>query len=328
MAGAGYSQESKEVVRRIVEELTDFLTESLIKTDLRSLITEDGAWKGFVEGAGLSSEEAAALRDALEKHLAQEPTDENNRIQREQQKRRFLREFPQLKRKLEDHIRKLRDLADHLDQVHKGCTISNVVSSSVSATSGVLSLIGLALAPITAGTSLVIPATSGVLGVIGAVTSLTTTIVEELSRLSDESEASRLVGASMNILNEILKITPKISIKLYNKGVELVGAFRTLKDEIRAIRTARSLSFTEEARYLTSPGRRSVQDLLPMTREARISSGGFTSLFLAWDVYDLVNESKDLYNGAKTESAKALRDLAHKLEEKLQVFEKIYKDLK
>lgn len=328
MAGSGYSPEINEVVRRSVEELTDFLTESLIKTDLRRLITEDGAWKGFVEGAELSSEEAAALRDALEKHLAQEPTDDNDRLRREQQKRRFLREFPQLKKKLEDHIRKLRDLADHLDQVHKDCTISNVVSSSVSATSGVLGLIGLALAPFTAGASLVIPATSGVLGVIGSVTSLTTTIVEESIRLSDESEASRLVGASMNVLDEILKITPKISIKLYNKGVELVDAFRTLKDEIRAIRLARSISRSEEARFLTSPGRRSVQALLPVTRGAGIRAGGFTTLFLAWDVYDLLNESKDLYNGAKTESAGALRDLAHKLEEKLQVFEKIYRDLK
>ena len=43
---------------------------------------------------------------------------------------------------------------------------------------------------------------------------------------------------------------------------------------------------------------------------------------------DLVNESKDLYDGAKPESAGALWDLAHKLEEKLQVFEKLYKDLK
>ncbi|XP_052017613.1 apolipoprotein L3-like isoform X6 [Apodemus sylvaticus] len=318
MAGAGYSQESKKVVRRSVEELTDFLTESLIKTDLRSLITEDGTWNGFVEGAGLSSEEAAALRDALEKHLAQEPTDENNRIQREQQKRRFLHEFPQLKKKLEDHIRKLQDLADHLDQVHKGCTITNVVSSSVSATSGVLGLTGLVLAPFTLGASLALSVTSMSLGAVASVTNLISSFVEESNSLSDKSEASRLVGASVNVLKEILKIVPKITVKLCNKGVEVVDAFRTLKDEIQTIRTARFIS----------SGKMSVQGLLLMTREASIRTGGFTSLFLAWDVYHLVNESKDLYNGAKTESAGALRHLAHKLREKLRVFEKIYKDLK
>ncbi|XP_052017602.1 apolipoprotein L3-like isoform X2 [Apodemus sylvaticus] len=313
---------------RIIEELTDFLIEAVLKTDLRRLITEDGAWERFVEAAELSSLEAEALRDALEERLAREPMDENDRPQREQQKERFLREFPQLKRKLEDHIRKLRDLADHLDKVHKDCTISNVVSSSVGATSGVLGLTGLILAPFTLGASLALSAASLGLGAAASVTSLTTSIVEESNRLSDESEARRLVGASTNLIEEILKIMPKMSIKLYNTGKEVVHAFRTLKDQIRAIRTARSISRPgAAARNITSTGR-SVQGLLPMTRAARIRAGVFTSLSLGWDVYNLVNESQDLYDGAKTESAGALRDLAHNLEEKLQVFEKIYKDLK
>ncbi|XP_052017614.1 apolipoprotein L3-like isoform X7 [Apodemus sylvaticus] len=328
MAGAGYSQEIKKVTRGIVEELTDKLTDTYLKRDLRRLITEDGAWKGFVEAAELSSAEAEALRDALEERLAREPTDENDRPQREQQKEQFLREFPQLKKKLEDHIRKLQDLADHLDQVHKDCTISNVVSTSVGATSGVLGLTGLILAPFTLGASLALSAASVGLGAAASVTSLTTSIVEESISLSDESEASRLVGASMNVFEEILKIMPKISIKLYNTGMEVVDAFRTLKDQIRAIRTLRSISRPgAEARNVTSTGR-SVQNVLPMTRAARFRAGGVTSLFLGLDVYNLVNESKDLYNGAKTESAGALRDLAHKLRGKLQVFEEIYKDLK
>ena len=53
------------------------------------------------------SEEKAALRDALKESLAQEPSDENDGPERKQQNERFLREFPELKKKLEDHIRKL-----------------------------------------------------------------------------------------------------------------------------------------------------------------------------------------------------------------------------
>ncbi|XP_028634741.1 apolipoprotein L3-like [Grammomys surdaster] len=310
---------------RVVEELTDFLTEVLCRTDLKSLITEDGVWNGFVEAAELSSEEEAALREALKEHLAQEPTDEDDRPQREQQKERFLQEFPELKKKLEDHIRKLRDLADHLDKVNKDCTISNVVSSSVGTTSGVLGLLGLALAPFTAGTSLVLSVTSVGLGAAASVTSLTTTIVEESNRVSDESEASRLVGASMSILEEILKIVPKITVKLCNTGLELFNAFKTLKDQIRAIRAARSTSSSgAAASNLTSTAQR----LLPMTRRARIRSGVFTALFLGLDVYHLVDDSRDLYKGAKTESARALRDLALNLEENLQVFQEFYNALK
>ncbi|XP_028634683.1 apolipoprotein L3-like [Grammomys surdaster] len=309
----------------IAEEYIGFLKEVLCKSDLKTLITEDGAWNGFVEAAELSSEEEAVLREALKEHLEQEPMDEDDGPQREQQKERFLQEFPELKKKLEDHIRKLRDLADHFDKVHNDCTISNVVSSSVSTTSGVLGLLGLALAPFTAGTSLVLSATSLGLGAAASVTSLTTTIVEESNRVSDESEASRLVGASMSILEEILKIVPKITIKLCSTGLKLVNAFKTLNDQIRAIRAARSISRSGAvASNLTSTAQR----LLPMTRGARIRAGGLTSLFIVWDVYHLVNESVDLYDGAKTESARALRDLALKLEEKLQVFQEFYNALK
>ncbi|XP_034373312.1 apolipoprotein L3-like [Arvicanthis niloticus] len=325
MARAVSSAEMRKVAARIVQESTDFLTEVLSKKDLRSLITEDGAWKGFVEAAELSREEEAALRDALNEHLAKEPTDKDDRPQREQQKKRFLKEFPELKKKLEDHIRKLRELAGHLDKVHKDSTISNVVSSSVSIASGVLGLLGLALAPITVGGSLVLTATSVGLGVTASAASLTTTIVEESNRLSDESEASKLVGASMSILEEILKILPKITVKLSTTGLELVDAYKSLKDTIRAIRAARAISSSGAvASNLTS----TAQGLLPVTRGARIRAGGVTSLFLVWDVYHLVNESVDLYNGAKTESAGALRDLALKLEEKLQVFQEFYNKLK
>lgn len=313
---------------RTVEELTGFLTDTLGKRDLKRLITEDGVWKGFVEAAELSSEEKAALYDALKKHLEQKPTDEDDRRQREQQKEQFLQAFPQLKKKLEDHIKKLRDLADHLDEVHRGCTISNVVSGSVSTISGIL---GLTLLPFTGGVSLIVSLTAEGLGATASLNSLVTTIVEESITLSDESEASRLVGASMNILVEILKILPKISIKLYNSGKGLYDAFESIRDQIQAIRVARSMSQIAVAdRNLTSTGRsssRGLRQVLAAFRDIRIGEAGVRGYFLLWDLCHLLLQSKDLYGGAKTQSAGALRDLCKKLQDKLQVFEEIYKAL-
>nr|XP_034373315.1 apolipoprotein L3-like [Arvicanthis niloticus] len=326
MACAVDSEEMQKGVGHIVEDFTDILTEVLCRTDLRSLITEDGAWDGFVKAAELSREEEAVLRDALKEHLAKEPTDEDDGPQREQQKKRFLKEFPELKKKLEDHIRKLRELAGHLDQMHKDCTISDVVSRSVDAVSEVLGILGLVLLPFIAGTRLVLSATS--MGVAASLISLMFTIVEESITLSNESEASRLVGASMSILEEILKILPKITVKVCDTGLELVDTFKSVKNHIQAFRAASSISSSgAAASNPTSTGRSSVQSVLPTTKGARIRVGGFTSFFFACDVYHLVNQSVDLYDGAKTESAGALRDLALKLEEKLRVFEQIYKTL-
>jgi apolipoprotein L len=46
---------------------------------------------------------------------------------------------------LEERIRKIQALADHLDEGHKDCTISHVVVTSTGVASGVLTFLDLAL---------------------------------------------------------------------------------------------------------------------------------------------------------------------------------------
>ncbi|XP_052605181.1 apolipoprotein L3-like [Peromyscus californicus insignis] len=322
----GYDLPRLKVARRCIEELTDYLTDTLCREDLESLITEEGAWKAFVETAELSSEEEAALRDALKEHLARAPTDEddvNDGPQKELKKKRFLEEFPQLKSKLEGHIKKLHALADHLDKVHSDCTVSSVVADSTSTVSGVLGILGLVLTPITGGTSLMLSAAA--LGLVAGMTSVTTTIVEESNRSSDEAEASRLVGASMDILHEIMKTMPKIRVKLANTGLDLISACKTLKEQISTIRMARASSRlgAQATESISDEASKKVGKSLGGT----IRGIGFTSVFLSLDVYHLVTDSMELYEGAKTESAGALRKLAQMLDRKLQGFEQMHKAL-
>ncbi|XP_075815573.1 apolipoprotein L3-like [Microtus pennsylvanicus] len=310
------------VLLNIVDNITTIITNKLCRDDLKLLITDDNTWKAFVEAAELSSEEEAALRDALKQHLAREPADENDETEKRQQKKNFLKEFPELKMKLEEHIRKLRALADHLDEVHKGCTISNVVSGS---TSIAATIAGLVLAPFTAGASLALAAAG--LGAASAATGLTTSIVEESITMADESEARHLVGAIMDIVNRILKIMPLITFKVSSKGVELICAWKTLRDHIKVIGTGRIRNFTT-----FRGGTRQLRNLIPHniprgTRLARIGKGvGNVSLF-GFDVYNLVTDSIDLHNGAKTKSGGALREVANNLEERLHEFEQHHKDL-
>ncbi|XP_055456987.1 apolipoprotein L3-like, partial [Psammomys obesus] len=205
------------------------------------------------------------------------------------------------------------------------CTISNVVSSSAGISAGGLGLCGLILTPVTGGPSLALSATSLGLGVAASVNSLTTIVVEELNRLSDESEAMRLVGASMDTLDEIVQITPKMSVKLYKTPGEGFDDLRSLRDHIHALRIARASA--RSAQGSRQVGRASSSSLLPMTRGAKITAVSFTSIFLGLDVFHLVKDSMHLYDVAKTESARALRNLAHNLEEKLHKFKKIHEAL-
>ncbi|XP_041528550.1 apolipoprotein L3-like [Microtus oregoni] len=310
------------VLLSIADNITTIITNEVGRDDLKLLITEDGVWKAFVAEAALSSEEEAALYDALKQHLAREPADENDKTEKRQREKNFLREFPELKRKLEEHISKLRGLADHLDEVHKGCTISNVVSGS---TGIAATIAGLVLAPFTGGASLAIAA-AGVGGAVAA-TGLTTTIVEESIRAADESEARRLVEASIDIVNRILKITPLITFKVSSKGVELFCTWKTLRDHIQAIRTGRIRNFTTFGDGIRQLRNLISHDIPLGTRLVRIGKGVGNVALLAFDVYNLVTDSIDLHKGAKTESAGALREVANNLEERLREFEQHHKDL-
>ncbi|XDA74823.1 hypothetical protein R6Z07F_005051 [Ovis aries] len=93
------------------------------------------------------------------------------RLPKEQlDRRQFLKKFPRVKRQLEEFIGKLHELADKVEKVHKGCTISNVMAHSTGAVSSILTIVGLALAPVTMGASVVLLGTGIGLGAAAAVT--------------------------------------------------------------------------------------------------------------------------------------------------------------
>ena len=69
--------------------------------------------------------------------------DDKERLSKAQlDRRRFLNQFPQVKRQLEEFIGKFHELAGKIEKVHKGCTISNVMAHSTGAVSGILTIVG------------------------------------------------------------------------------------------------------------------------------------------------------------------------------------------
>ena len=123
-------------------------------------------------------------------------------------RKRFLKKFPQVTQQLVELKHKLLELADNVGKVHRDCTISNVVTRSTGALSGALTILGLALAPVTAGASVALSATGIGLGAAAAVTAVSTSIVEHVSRSSAENKASQLMSIGVKkwkVLLEVLK---------------------------------------------------------------------------------------------------------------------------
>ncbi|KAF3846163.1 hypothetical protein F7725_003241 [Dissostichus mawsoni] len=66
----------------------------------------------------------------------------------------FIDEFKERQPRMEQSLKDLEEHAVQLDRMNKGAKISSVTGSSVGAVGGVLSIVGLALIPVTAGVSL------------------------------------------------------------------------------------------------------------------------------------------------------------------------------
>ncbi|EFB16046.1 hypothetical protein PANDA_022033, partial [Ailuropoda melanoleuca] len=281
-------------------------------------------------------EEADAIREGLnelERAMDMETEDQ-------QAKEEFLNMFPGLKLKLEERIRKLYELADEIDRVHKNCTISNIVAGSTGIISGLLTLIGLGLAPFTAGASLTLSAAGAGLGAASAVTQVSTSIVESSSESSTIAEASRLTSTDIDEEEVIEKVVCPRRSPL--SPLECQGSVEAVEDPancVHGIKAARATPhLVVNAQRILRGESVSVQHArqvrnafggtaLSVARGARIVGAATSSLFLAMDVFNLVKDSGHLQEGAKTESAEELRQQARELESKLEELTKIYESL-
>lgn len=330
----GICPEGKDFV-----DVIEYLMDPRNKEKLQHLLSDE-AWERFVAAAKLSRDEADALYAdlrQLETLMAEEDKDmpSAEQLQRES----FMKEFPQVKQDLEERIRKLYALADEVDKVHRDCTITQVAASSTGAVSGILTIIGLSLVPVTLGVSLVLSATGIGLGAAAAVTGVTASIVEESKNKSAKAEASRLLSTGSDtekVVEEVLRCsTPKIASLAPKCFQSLQGivknarAFKLAKANPRlAAKAARFLrTGTVSARNGKQLEKAFGGTALAMSKEARVFGAATAGIFLLMDVIQLVKESMHLHEGAKAQSAEELRQQAQELERRLEELTRIHTSL-
>ncbi|XP_044636388.1 apolipoprotein L2-like [Equus asinus] len=321
----GVSPESESSV----EDITECFQNRVSREGLQRLqLTDEEAWKRLVAGAGLSRDEA----DTLHKCLKNLNIDQLNR-------EKFLNEFPQVKQEIEKRIRQLPALADKINKIHRDCTISNVVAKSAGTVSGILSILGLALAPVTAGASLALSATGIGLGAAAGVVSMSSSIVDYSSKLSAKFKASQQVSTDINkgeIVKETLDhITPHVasSRKNFTQVLKIIrediGAMKVTKGKPQVAASANCFMTITRISAQSCRLMRKVlgRTTLAMTKGVRIVGGATAGVFLLWDVASLVMESKHLHEGAKAESAEELRQQAEDLERILENLTQIHEML-
>ncbi|KAM4534581.1 uncharacterized protein V3H82_024496 [Fundulus diaphanus] len=109
----------------------------------------------------------------------------------------FIKEFNERQPRMSDFLKELEADAVQLDSMNKGAKISSVVGSSVGAVGGVLSIVGLALIPVTAGVSLALTMTGIGMGVTSGVNSIVTTATEIGVNRTHQKNASKVLQSFM-----------------------------------------------------------------------------------------------------------------------------------
>ncbi|XP_053529719.1 uncharacterized protein LOC128628829 isoform X2 [Ictalurus punctatus] len=266
----------------------------------------------------------------------------------------------------ERHCRMLEFLDDlekaavELDNMKKGSNISTVAGSSVGIAGGVLSIVGLALAPVTAGASLALTLTGVGLGVTSGVNGIVTGITEMAVNSHHGKNANNIFIRFMEDVQKILDcveevanregIVPgtdgdakgleagKLAVAAGNRIDALVdGALAT-----KALRAEEMVSAAVNVGLQEAKAVRNIPQLaadlpdigqlakgtpLALSKSARAGFIGLNALFIGLDVLFICKDSISLAKGSKNEVAQLIRSRSALWSSEVKAWENIHNQL-
>ncbi|XP_049628417.1 apolipoprotein L2-like [Suncus etruscus] len=343
----------------IFENAFQYILNTMSKEEMQALMSEDKVLEHHETKDDLSKAEEEALSEYLsiqkteteekedrntmgkmQEIEAEEDMEDQERIQQEQEYiETFLKEFPQVKLKLEEHITQLQALADKDDKLHRNCAISNIMFDTSGIVSNILTIVGIGLAPVTAGASLVVTATGLGLGIASGLGSVSTTIAEHSIRSHIKIRASRLTSSEIHTGEIAKEVLYDAAPKFISAGKSCVTGINDIKKNIQAIKLVQANpEIAAQASKLMKAGKVSIQGgeqmqsilegtVLAMSKGARVLGVATASFSILICLTSLVQESVNLHKGSKTKSAENLRQQAQEWEKMLEELQGIYVSL-
>lgn len=270
----------------------------------------------------------------------------------------FINEFSKRRPTMLQFLNDLEESAVQLDRMNKGAKISSVAGSSVGAVGGILSIIGLALIPVTAGVSLALTMTGVGLGITSGVNSLVTTAteigvnnthqkkaseafksfmedVQSLQECLDEAtnrEASQ-IDVAVGIGKVICKagvvgksidsfVDAASAVKLLKSEEVLVSAGKVVAQEGKALRNVPRV-----ASDIPDIGQAAVKGPLALTKSARAGLIALNALFVGMDIFFICKDSISLAKGSETEVSQFIRARAALWSSEMDSWQKIHDSL-
>ncbi|XP_047678110.1 apolipoprotein L1 isoform X2 [Tachysurus fulvidraco] len=223
------------------------------------------------------------------------------------------------------HIIDLNHIADALDRFNKRAKVAQITGGSTSAVGGVATITGLALAPVTMGTSLIVTAVGLGVAAAGGLTSASAAISNTVHGSLDRKKVERIVKDFQSKMADIDKCTrfikrgienlrelnaPKVKkLKAYDNdfsGINDIYEDGAMAGKAVLINANEITRFTQITMTTGATAARAVQ-------VAAMATGILTGLFVAMDVYFVAKDSHELRKGAKSELAQKIREVVEQL---------------
>ncbi|ROL28023.1 Apolipoprotein L3 [Anabarilius grahami] len=272
----------------------------------------------------------------------------------------FIGLFSKCHSRMEKFLSDLEESAVQLDKMKMGASISTVAGSSVGIAGGVLSIVGLALAPVTAGVSLALTLTGVGLGVTSGVNSVVTGITEAAVNSHHGKNAQNIFQRYMDDVGKILDCLEQASseerveepdvVDMFKAGkliaraggvakgidalVDAASAVKILKSE-EVIATAAKVGLQEAQSARSIP--KLAADLpdigqpkgtpLALSKSARAGFITLNALFIGLDVLFICKDSISLAKGSKSEASQLIRSRAALWKTELEAWQKIHDSL-
>ncbi|XP_077344730.1 apolipoprotein L6-like [Lithobates pipiens] len=214
-----------------------------------------------------------------------------------------------------DCVIELYSIADDVDKFHRNAVIANVVGSAVGIAGGITTLIGVALAPLTLGASLFASTLGIVAATAGGVTGVSASVADSINTKKKCETVIEKVNEIDNMINAVQKISTNISdtieviktVPLAEQATDIArmggrGVFAVVEAG-RLVHLGKISAAAAHGAKLATQGARTI----------RAISGVFAALFVFIDAAYVIKGTAELQEGAKTETAEQIREIAFSL---------------
>ncbi|XP_066516275.1 apolipoprotein L6 isoform X2 [Hoplias malabaricus] len=252
--------------------------------------------------------------------------------------RLFVHLFNQREVSLNQRILEMLKLADAADCFHKKTVTASVGGGVASVAGSITTITGLALAPFTFGTSLIVTAVGIGVATAGGITSASANITDTMHSRTDRAKVEHIILGYQEEIRDI-----KECLQFLQTGMETLEEWnfeqyvdnisrRAMNKNVKHVmkeggRAGKALLINTESLISTVQVLGAAGGAAKATQVITVASGVMSGLFLALDVFFLAKDSMELRKGAKTEFAAKIREVCKELQDGFLELKKITQQL-